>query len=321
MQPRKLGKSDLLVSSVALGCWPISGLTSPDVNERDSLATLEAAVDAGINFLDTAYAYGLNGESELLIAKALGHRRSELVIASKAGLSLTEEGGRVIDGRPATLRHQCETSLARLQTDHLDLLYLHAPDPSVSISESAGALRELMQAGKARAIGASNCSLQQLIEFSAECPLTAFQPPYNLLMREIEQQTLPWCLENDIGVAIYWPLMKGLLAGELARDDKIAEGDSRLKYPMFHGEEWEKNHDLIDGLRQLDDRSGHTVRQIAVNWTLMQPGVTVALCGAKRAYQIKETAAAMNWQLTDDMLAEIDTLLRQRGTPVTRSAV
>ena len=321
MQLREIGTTGIMVSPVALGCWPIAGMTSPDVTHEQSIQTLHAAVECGINLLDTAYAYGLDGESERLIAEALGDRREQMVIASKGGISLGGDGTRDLDGRPTTLRAHCEKSLERLQTDYLDLLYLHAPDPQVPVSESAGALRELMEEGKTRSVGVSNFTLQQMIDFQGECPIAAFQPPYNMLQREIEGDTLPWCRENSVSVMVYWPLMKGLLAGKLARDHVFTPGDSRLKYPMFQGEEWEKNQDLVDALRELGTRSGHSVAQLAVNWTLSQPGISVALCGAKRPEQIRETAGAMGRPLDSTTLTAIDQLLAERGIPITRAAV
>ena len=318
---RRLGATDIWVTPVALGCWPIAGMTSLDVNDADSVATLEAAVDAGINFLDTAFAYGVNGESERLIAKTLGHRRDELVIATKGGITWDAQLQRTLDGRPETLRRQCEESLRRLNTDRVELLYLHAPDPHVPVSESAGALRRLLEAGQARAIGVSNFNLEQLAAFHAECPLSAFQPPYNMLQRDIERDTLPWCRQHGVSVVVYWPLMKGLLAGRLPRDHVFQPGDGRAKYPMFSGDEWQKNQDFLDRLRDVAAQAGRTVAQVVVNWTMHQPGITAALCGAKRAYQIQETAGALGWRLTNEQLAAIDAALAARGTPVTRAAV
>ena len=320
-EQRQLGNTDIFVSPVALGCWPIAGMTSLDVNDGDSIATLEAAVDAGVNFFDTAYGYGAHGESERLIARALQARRDEVVIATKGGIAWDENLARVLDGRGETLKRQCDESLRRLDTDRVELLYLHAPDPDTDIAESAGALKELMDAGKARAIGVSNFRVEQLEAFQTVCPIAAFQPPYNMLQRDIEQDTLPWCREHDVSVVIYWPLMKGLLAGKLRRDHVFHERDGRSKYPMFQGDEWRKNQDFLDRLRTIADNAGKTVAQLVVNWTIHQPGVTAALCGAKRASQIEETAAAMGWQLTPEQLAQIDHALSQRGTAVTRNPV
>ncbi len=318
---RPLGTTNIVVSPVALGCWPISGMTSPDVNDADSLATLASAVDAGVNFFDTAYGYGANGESERLIAKALGHRRDELVIATKCGLHWDERVERVLDARPARIKRECDESLQRLNTDRVELLYLHAPDPNVDVVETAGGLKEIMESGKARSIGVSNFSVEQLAAFHAVCPITAYQPPYNMLQRDIERDTLPWCRERNISVVIYWPLMKGLLAGKLARDHVFPREDSRSKYPMFMGDEWRKNQDFLDALRVLADDIGTTVAQIAIRWTLQQPGITAALCGAKRAYQIEETAAAMNFELTAEQLRRIDQALAARGNAATRLPV
>jgi aryl-alcohol dehydrogenase-like predicted oxidoreductase len=292
---RKLGSSDIEVSPVALGCWPIAGMTSLDTNDADSLKTLYATLDAGVNFLDTAYCYGRDGESEKLIAQAFSDRRQDVVIATKCGIHWNDDGSRAIDGRGQTIRSQCEESLLRLQTDYVDLLYLHAPDPTLPISESAAALKSLLDAGKTRTVGVSNLSIEQMSEFQSTCPITACQPPYNMLQRQIEDDLVPWCLENQVSVVPYWPLLKGLLAGKLPRDYQFQEGDGRPKYPMFQGKEWEKNQDFLDDLRKISQQCNKTVAQVAVNWLIQQPAIASALCGAKRAYQIEETAAAMMW--------------------------
>lgn len=304
-----------------MGCWPIAGMTSLDVHEAESLATLEAACEAGVNFFDTAYGYGVHGESERLIARALGHRRPEIVIATKGGLHWDAAGNRVLDGRPETLRRECDESLCRLNTDHVDLLYLHAPDPDTPLAESAGALGELQAEGKTRGVGASNLTFDQLRAFHTVCPLTAFQPPYNLLQRQIEQDVLPWCRAQGVSVIPYWPLMKGLLAGKLPRDHRFAPGDGRAKYPMFQGEEWERNQDFLDRLRDLAGRTHRSVAEIAVAWVLVQPGITSALCGAKRPEQIRETAAAMRRRLAEEDLEFLRQALEQRGEPSVRMAV
>jgi aryl-alcohol dehydrogenase-like predicted oxidoreductase len=306
---------------VALGCWPISGMSSLDVNETDSLATLHAALDAGINFLDTAYGYGRGGESERLIARAIAGRRDKVVIATKCGIHWAADKSRVIDGSPARIRRECEESLRRLATDHVELLYLHAPDPSTPLAESAGELLRLMEAGKTRSIGVSNFSLPQVREFHAVCPVTAVQPAYNMLQRDIERDIVPWCRERGVAVCAYWPLLKGLLAGKLPRDHVFRPGDGRAKYPMFQGEEWQKNQDFLDELRIIAAEVGKPVAQLVVNWTIHQPGITSALCGAKRPEQIIETAAVLGWRLSPDQAARIDQALTRRGTPLVRGAV
>jgi aryl-alcohol dehydrogenase-like predicted oxidoreductase len=318
---RRLGKSDIFVSPVALGCWPISGMTSLEVNDADSLQTIAACFDVGINFLDTAYCYGPHGESERLIAKALGNRRDEMVIATKGGAHWDANGQRVLDGRPDTLQRECEESLRRLNTDRVELLYLHAPDPMTPIAESAAGLRKLLDAGKTRAIGVSNCTISQIEEFQAVCPISAVQPPYNMLQREIEKDCIPWCQAHDVSVNVYWPLMKGLLTGKFRRDHVFDPRDGRKKYPMFQGDEWQKNFQFVEALGGIAKESGITTAQLVIHWTIHQPGITAALCGAKRRSQILETAQAMRLQLTEDQQQRIEAAIKLRGTPITKSAI
>ena len=320
MELRTIPQTSIDVTPVAMGCWPISGITSIDVTEKHSLATIEAAADSGINFFDTAYSYGFSGESEQMIARALGHRRDEINIATKGGIHWNgkQQG---MDGRPATLRYECDESLLRLNTDRVELYYLHAPDPRIPIEDSAGVLKDLLDAGKILSIGVSNFNVEQLNRFAAVCPISAYQPHYNMLQRDIEKSQLPWCIEHDVAVMVYWPLMKGLLAGKLARDHVFDPKDGRQKYPMFQGEEWNKNHDFLDDLRPIAREAGMTLAQLVVNWTIQRPGITVALCGAKRPKQIRETAAAMTEQLTADQLAKIDRAIEHRGPVVSRGAV
>jgi aryl-alcohol dehydrogenase-like predicted oxidoreductase len=316
---RPLGDSGLEVSPVALGCWPIAGVTTLGTNDVDSIATIQKCFDLGINHLDTAYVYGPNGESENLIRRALGSRRDEMVIATKCGIHY-ENGAMVTDNRPDRLRAECDESLRRLGTDRIELLYLHSWDKTIPLREIAGALRELMEAGKSRSIGVSNLTLEQTKEFDAVCPVTAVQLPYNMLQREIEQETIPWCRERNVAVMVYWPLMKGILAGKLPRDRVLDDRDSRHKYPMYQGDEWHKTHDFIDRLREVAKLTGHTVAQVVINWTINQPGITSALCGAKRPYQIDETAGAMGWSLSAEQMEVVNAAIAQRGSvPGTRA--
>jgi aryl-alcohol dehydrogenase-like predicted oxidoreductase len=318
---RPLGNTSLSVSPVAMGCWPIAGVTSLDVNERDSLATLETAIESGINFFDTAFCYGLDGESERMIGKVLHGRRDAAVVATKGGIRFVTKTERVLDASPRTLRDQCDTSLRRLGTDCVDLYYLHAPDGTTPVEESAEAIRRFQLEGKTKAAGASNLSFSEVQRFHAVCPLAVYQPPYNMLQRQIEKDVLPWCVERQISLVTYWPLLKGLLAGKLPRDFVFQPGDGRAKYPMFQGQEWQRNHDLLDRLRQVAADAGKSVAQVVVNWTIHQPGITAALCGAKRPEQIRETAGAMGWRLSAGQLQSIEAALAQRGEPLVKGAV
>jgi aryl-alcohol dehydrogenase-like predicted oxidoreductase len=320
MELRPLSNTGILISPVALGAWPMAGLTSPGTTDADGIATIQACFDLGVNHVDTAYCYGMSGEGERLVGRALAGRRHEMVIATKGGLHWDAEGRQAHDASPATLRRECEESLRRLETDCVDLYYLHAPDPKVPIGESAAALRRLMDEGKTRSVGVSNVSLAQLEEFAAACPTAAYQPPYNMLQRQIEADTLPWCREHGVAVLVYWPLMKGLLAGKLRRDQKF-EGDSRRKYPMFQGDEYQKNLDLVEKLRDIAAETGHTVAQLVVSWTIRQPGITAALCGAKQPGQLRETARGAGLRLTAADLARIHQALADRGVPVAKGPV
>jgi aryl-alcohol dehydrogenase-like predicted oxidoreductase len=178
---RPLADSGIQVSAVAFGAWPISGMSSVDVNDRDSLRTIAAALDVGVNFIDTAYGYGAGGESERLIGRALRGRRDEAVIATKCGLHWDARVQRVMDATPKRIRLEIDESLRRLDTDRVELLYLHATDGRTPLAETAGALLEIVQSGKARAIGVSNFNVEQLDEFTTVCPIAAHQPPYNML--------------------------------------------------------------------------------------------------------------------------------------------
>lgn len=320
MTLRVLGRTSLQVTPLGMGCWPIVGITSIDVNEADSLATVRAAFDAGINFFDTAYCYGFEGESERMIARVLRDVREQIVLATKGGIHWVE-GKQARCGRAETLRRECDESLRRLQTDRIDLYYLHAPDPAVSIEESAGAIGELIRQGKVLSAGLSNASVEQLARFHAVCPLTAYQPHFNMLQREIEDSQLPWCVEHGVAAVVYWPLMKGLLAGHLPREHVFDPKDGRRKYPMFSGDEWEKNQDFLDVLRALAADVGRPVSQVVLNWTIQRAGITVALCGAKRPHQIRENAESMNWSLTADQVVRINAAIAVRGPIVSKGAV
>ena len=325
MELRPLGRTDIRISPISMGCWPIAGMTSRGVTEENSLASLNACLDEGINTFDTAFIYGADGESEKLIARALGSRRDEIVICTKGGLHWEPNAdGKLTmthDARPATIRKECEASLKRLGTDRIDLYYLHAPDPNTPVEETAGAFKQLIDEGKIRAAGVSNFNVAQLEAFHKVCPISAFQPPYNMILRDIESDTLPWCIRHQVSTLVYWPLMKGLLAGKLQRDHVFEDGDGRVKYPMFNGDEWQKNHDLLDALRPIAKEADHTVAQLVINWTIHQPGITSAICGAKRPDQVRDNAGGAGWMLTPAMMAKIDAALKTRGKPVTRWAV
>lgn len=305
MELRQLGSSHLQVSPVALGCWPIAGISSLDVNDMDSLKTIERAIDCGINFFDTAYSYGYSGQSDLLLARALAGRTERVIIASKVGTHYDQAGQRITDGRPETLISHTQQSIQRLGLDRIDLLYLHTPDPLVPIEESADAFVELISSGLIQFAGVSNVNLQQLKRFHERCPLIAVQPYFNMFQQEVVAQLRDYCLAENIAIACYWVLMKGLLAGKMARDHKFDPCDRRLTYPIFQGSQWQHAQDLLDVLRQTANEINCTVAQLVTAWTLAQPGITVALCGAKRPQQIEETARAGSLKLAPEVIKRI----------------
>ncbi len=287
---RRLGQSDLYVSPVALGCWPLAGITSGAMGDDEAAAVIDAALDAGINHLDTAYAYGRDGESQRRVGDAIRDRRESVVLADKVGVYWDDEGNVACTGRPDLLRRHFDEGLRRLGLDHVDLLYFHAPADDAPIAESAGVFAEALAAGKARAIGVSNLSVEQIEAFTAECPAAACQIRYNMLQREAEADVIPWCREYDVAVVAYEPLAMGLLTGKFARDHVFAEDDWRRNSPLFTGDAWEENLDVVDKLKPLAEAAGCSVAQLSVAWAVSQPGVTVALCGAKRPEQIRDTA-------------------------------
>lgn len=291
----------------------MAGITTLGTTIEDNLGTIQAAVANGLTFFDTAYVYGYAGECEQFLARALGSRREQVVLATKGGVYWDDQRQQRRDGRPETIMRHCETSLSRLATDRIDLYYLHAPDPSVPVAQSAEAFVRLKAQGKIRAVGVSNFSRDQLAEFHAVCPIDAYQPMFNLLQRDIVTSQLPWCRDHGVSTIVYWPLMKGLLAGGLRRGYVFDPADQRLKYPVFRGVEWEKTQTLLDELDGLAAEAGCTIPQLVLNWTIQQPGIDVALCGAKRPAQIEDNVGTLRFRLDASQLARIEAAVARRG--------
>ncbi|MXY96859.1 MAG: aldo/keto reductase, partial [Gemmatimonadetes bacterium] len=234
MEYRALGKSGLTVSAIGMGCWPMAGVGWTGIDDKASLAALEAAMDGGITLIDTAYMYGRSGESERLVGRAIASRREEIVLATKCGMHW--DGTNIIrDSSRKCVLAQVEESLRRLNTDYIDLYQVHMPDENTPFEETAATLAELKEQGKIRAIGVSNYDVAQMKAFARHAPLHSDQPPYNLLKRDIEAEILPYCRENRIGVISYWPLYKGLLTGKYGRGHRFPEGDNRNEDVRFQG--------------------------------------------------------------------------------------
>ena len=329
--PRPLGTSPVAVGPFGLGCWPLAGMTRDGITHDAAVDTIRAAIDCGITHLDTAYCYGEHGESELAIRDALagigGGGRDGVVIAGKCGVHWEPDRSAVpprrqaVDGRPERLRAEVDESLSRLGTDRFDLLYLHTPDPRVPIEDSAGELRRLLDAGKARAIGLSNAGVATLERFASACPLSACQMQFNMLQRDIEADVLPWCVAHGVAVVAYWPLMKGLLAGGMRRGQVFPPTDSRHKYPVFNGVEFDRTLDFVDALRPVAARLGCELPHLVLAWTAEHPGITSVLFGATSAEQVRLNAGGLSCTLDAPAREAIQAAIVARGPVAGRRAV
>jgi len=299
----------LRVSRVALGTWAMGGWMWGGTDERDSIATIRAALDRGINLIDTAPAYGF-GVSEELVGKAVAAKglRSRAVIATKVGLEWRD--GKVY--RNATrdrIMQEIDQSLRRLRTDYIDIYQVHWPDPLVPIEETAEAMRMLYDRGKIRAIGASNFSVAQMERFRKVAPLHVLQPPYNLFERAVESDILPYCRANNIATLGYGALCRGLLSGRMRADTTFEGDDLRRIDPKFQAPRFAQ---YLEAVRQLDqfahDRFLRRVIHLAVRWMLDQ-GISVALWGARRPDQLQATLGVAGWSLDETSRAKIESIL------------
>ncbi len=306
-------QQQLTLPGLALGCWPLAGMTRPGVTRQAAIETVAAAIDHGITHLDTAYCYGENGESEKAIAQAAQGRRNEVTIASKCGIHWQAGKKQTVDGRPETIIREAKESLLRLQADTIDLLYLHTPDPKIPIKESAGALRRLLDEGVVRAVGLSNGNVEECKLFAETCPLTACQRHFNMLQQEIRPALLPYCKSEQIAMVTYWPLIKGLLTGRMERNQVFLKTDSRHKYLMFHGEEFQKNLDFVDTIRSLAIQQNMDLVSLVLAWTMAQEGITTVLFGATSAKQVAANAKALNCRLDGSIIQAINDAIQQRG--------
>ena len=289
-------------------------MTRAGVTRQAAIETVAAAIDHGITHLDTAYCYGEHGESEKAIAQAIKGRQNEVTVASKCGIHWQAGKKQAIDGRPDTIIREVKESLARLQLDRLDLLYLHTPDSNIPIQESAGALRRLLDEGTVRAVGLSNGNAEECRLFSEICPLTACQRHFNMLQQEIRSVLLPYCQSKQIAMVTYWPLMKGLLTGKMKRNQVFSKTDSRHKYPMFRGEEFQKNLDFVKTIQSLATQQNMSLVSLVLGWTMAQKGITTVLFGATSAKQVAANAQALTCHLNDNIIVAINEAIQQRGS-------
>src|SRR6202790_5427003 len=316
MKTTTLGRSGLEVSRIAFGTWQLGGDWGR-FDEDAAVAAIRRARELGVNFFDTAQAYGF-GASERILGKALRDdlrgQRDELVIATKGGLRQTGSG-LVRDASPEWLRRGVDASLTALGIDHIDLYQVHWPDPKVPAAETAGALRDLIAEGKIGYVGVSNYDTAQMADFSATLAVETLQSPYHLFRREIEDDVLPYCREHDIGVLVYGPLAHGLLTGTLSVHTVFADDDWRRNSSVFTGDAYRRSLATVRLLEKFAADRGITVSQLAVAWTLANPAVHVAIVGARQVGHIEDSLRAVDISLTDSDLDEINTIMDD-ATPV-----
>jgi aryl-alcohol dehydrogenase-like predicted oxidoreductase len=306
VQQIRLGRSGLKVSRIAFGTWQLGGDWGA-TDEPAAIAAIRHACDRGINFFDTAQGYGF-GASEQLLAKALrGNPRENVVIATKGGLRPLG-GPRVErDASAAWIRSGVDDSLRALATDYIDLLQVHWPDPNTPFAETAGALAELVTAGKVRHVGVSNFDPEQMNEFSQTFPVETLQPPYHLFHRDIEATVLPYAKKHDIGVLVYGPLAHGLLSGHLRPDTRFSPDDWRAHSPDFQGDRLATNLRVVAALEQFAQTElGVPVSRLAVAWALANPAVHVAIIGTRNAEHVDDAVSAAGLDLSADALRRID---------------
>jgi aryl-alcohol dehydrogenase-like predicted oxidoreductase len=304
--------TSIRASRVALGTWAIGGWMWGGSDERDAINTIHAALDRGINLIDTAPVYGF-GRSEEIVGKALAMngRRQHALIATKVGLDW-KDGKPFRNARKTRITEEVESSLRRLRTDVIDLYQVHWPDPHTPIAEVAEAMGALHRAGKIRAIGVSNFSPAQMDEFRKVAPLHAAQPPYNLFERAIEQDVLPYCRARNIALLAYGALCRGLLSGSMSLSSRFAGDDLRKSDPKFLLPRFKQ---YLSAVQQLDrlaqERFGKRVIHLAVRWVLDRGENNIALWGARRADQLSPITDVVGWRIDTATMAEVDSILQE----------
>ncbi|MFZ5673590.1 MAG: aldo/keto reductase [Pseudomonadota bacterium] len=326
---RAMGKSDVAASAIGLGTWAMGGWMWGGSDEAKSIAAIRASIDNGVTLIDTAPAYGL-GKAEEIVGKAIAGRRDQVVVATKCGLVWhTDKGNHFFDelgqrvhrhlGRDSIL-HEVEQSLRRLGTDHIDLYITHWQDPTTPVAETMATLLELKKAGKIRAIGVSNVSPEDLEAYVAAGRVDAIQERYSMIDREIESTLLPICRQNGIATLSYSSLALGLLSGKIG-PDRVFEGDDQRKgNPRFAPDNLKRVAAFMAEIEPVAKAHQASLAQLVIAWTIAQPGITYALCGARDAAQAGENAGASALALTSDDLKRIDAAITHHLAPVAATA-
>ncbi|HEX6458791.1 MAG TPA: aldo/keto reductase [Thermoleophilaceae bacterium] len=305
MHNRTLGSDGLGVSAQGLGCMGMSEFYGT-ADEGEAIATIQRALELGITFLDTADMYG-PFTNEKLVGRAIAGRRDEVVLATKFGNQRGEDGSFLgINGKPDYVRSACEASLARLGVDHIDLYYQHRVDPNTPIEETVGAMKELVEQGKVRYLGLSEAAAGTIRRAHQVHPISALQTEYSLWTRDPEEEILPTVRELGIGFVAYSPLGRGFLSGQIQSPDDLAEDDFRRHNPRFQGENFQRNLDLVERVREIAAEKDVAPGQLAIAWLLHRGEDIVPIPGTKRRKYLEENVAAADVSLTDEDLARID---------------
>jgi myo-inositol catabolism protein IolS len=305
----RIGKTDLYVNPIGLGTNAVGGHNIyPNLNEETGKDVVRTAIDNGINFLDTAFIYGPERSEELIgeVVKEKGNRE-EIIIATK-GAHKFVNGEIALDNSPAFLREAVESSLKRLQTDYIDLFYIHFPDEGTPKDEAVGALKTLKDEGKVRAIGVSNFSIEQLKEANKDGYVDVLQSEYNLFNREVEQEILPYTAEHTISFVPYYPLAAGLLGGKYNKDTKFDDG--RAKNPLFQGEAFVRNLEKVEQVREIAHAKNAEVAHVVLAWYLTRPSIDALIPGAKRPEQVTNNLKTLDIQLTNEEIEKISRIFQ-----------
>jgi len=308
MEQRTLGTQGLTVAAQGLGCMGMSEFYG-SADEGEAIATIHRALDLGVTLLDTSDAYGPH-TNEQLVGRAIADRRDELVLATKFGIvrDPNDPTVRGVNGRPEYVHGACDASLRRLAVEHIDLYYQHRVDPDVPIEETVGAMAELVDAGKVRFVGLSEASAETIARANAVYPVSALQSEYSLWSREIEAEVLPAIRELGIGLVAYSPLGRGFLTGRIQRPEDLAEGDFRRYNPRFQGENFERNLELVQRVKEMAAEHDCSPGQLALAWVMHQGQDVVPIPGTKRRSYLQENVDASELSLSDEDRQRIDEL-------------
>jgi aryl-alcohol dehydrogenase-like predicted oxidoreductase len=324
MKTKKLGWTELELTTIGLGTWAIGGggwayAWGPQ-DDQASIQAIHRALDLGINWIDTAAAYGL-GHAEEIVGQAVAGLRQRPLIATKCGRSWNDKGQLVPSLKRKVILAEVEASLRRLKLDVIDLYQVHWPEPDADIEEAWTAIAECVKAGKIRYAGVSNFSVAQLQRVQPIHPVASLQPPYSMLARRAEQELLPYCAAQRIGVVAYSPMQKGLLTGKITRDRvrQLPPDDHRRRDSEFQEPLLSANLQLVEDLQSLASKHGRTVAQLAIAWVLRRPDVTSAIVGARHPSQVEEIVGAADWTLPQREIDIISDLIRKRQAGINQA--